>query len=216
MSATTIRPARANDARFLAWVMLAASRSHVARGAWDLYVDGPDERVLALLERMATQEERSFCRWENFLVAEVDGTPAAGLSGYAPREPGMLDPDPAIAAAARAVLGWGEVERRRADTRLAEFVTCLAPTPPDVWVVEWVATLPAFRRRGLVRDLLLAIMDRGRRRGHASSQIMVLIGNTSAQAAYARAGYRVADEKRHPDFARALGCPGIARMTREL
>ena len=79
-----------------------------------------------------------------------------------------------------------------------------------------MATHPEFRRRGLVHELLTAAMDVGRDRGHVESQIMVLIGNTPAQCAYERAGYRVVDEKRHPEFARAMGCPGIARLTRTL
>ena len=214
--ATRIRPATAADAPFLAWVMLAASRSHVPRGAWDLHVDGPDARVLAFLERMAVQPAPSFCRWEPFLVAEVDGRPAAALSGYAAREPGMLDPTPAIEVASRAVLGWGTDELAASGRRLAPFLTCVVEPPRDAWAIEWVATHPDFRRRGLVHELLLAVMDVGRGRGHTDSQILVLIGNTPAQCAYERAGYRVVDEKRHPEFARVVGCPGIACLTRTL
>src|SRR4029453_1935525 len=102
--ATSIRQARAGDASFLAWVMLAASRSHVRRGAWDLHVDRPERDVLAFLERMAAQSQPSFCRWEGFLVAEVDGTPAAALCGYTIRDAGMHDPTPAIAAASKVTL----------------------------------------------------------------------------------------------------------------
>ncbi|MGH7893744.1 MAG: GNAT family N-acetyltransferase [Candidatus Binatia bacterium] len=213
---TRIRSATAADAPFLAWVMLTASRSHVSRGAWDLYVDGPDARVLAFLERLATQPEPSFCRWRNFLVADVDGAPAAALSGYLPRDPGMLDPEPAIAVAGRVALGWDPPAMRAADARVASFLTCISAPAPDAWAVEWVATRPEFRRRGLVHELLLVILDAGRARRLTRSEIMVFIGNSPAQGAYERAGYRVVDEKRHADFARAVGCPGIARMTREL
>ena len=214
--ATVVRPATIADSAFLAWVMLAASRSHVPRGAWDLYVDGPEASVLALLQRMAVQEIPSFCRWQNFLVAEVDGVPAAGLSGYRANDPGMENPDPAIVAAARRVLGWGEAQMRAADARLLDFLTCVSVPAPDVWAIEWVATRPEFRRRGLVHDLLLAVMDVGRRRRLVRSQILVLIDNTPARCAYERAGYTFVDEKRHPDFQRSMGCPGIARLVREL
>jgi ribosomal protein S18 acetylase RimI-like enzyme len=214
--ATSIRPARPGDAAFLAWVMLAASRSHVRRGAWDLHVGGSDARVLAFLERMAVQAERSFCRWDGFLVADVDGTPAAALSGYTVRDPGKHDPTPAIVSASRAALGWGNAELLAANARLAPFLTCVTEPPADAWAVEWVATRPEFRRRGLVHELLLAVMDVGRSRGHRESQILVLIGNTAAQCAYERAGYCIVGEKRHPDFARAMDCPGIAQLTRTL
>jgi translation initiation factor 4G len=214
--ATSIRPARPGDVKFLAWVMLAASRSHVPRGAWDLHVDGPEDRVLTFLERMAGQPERSFCSWDSFIVAEVDGTPAAGLAGYSTRDAATLDPMPAVAAASRAALGWNAREIAAAAARLVPFLTCVIEPPPETWAVEWVATRPEFRRRGLVHELLLAVMDRGRAHDLRRSQILVLIGNTPAQCAYERAGYEVVGEKRHPDFARVMGCPGIAQLTRRL
>ena len=39
-----------------------------------------------------------------------------------------------------------------------------------------------------------------------------MIGNTSAQYAYERVGFRIVSEKRHPDFEAAIGCPGLAKM----
>jgi ribosomal protein S18 acetylase RimI-like enzyme len=162
------------------------------------------------------QDVRSFCRWEGFLIAEVDGAPAAGLSGYSSTDPAMANPDPAIADAGHAVLGWGPAEQQAAGERLGPFLTCVLEPPRDTWVVEWVATRPELRRRGLVHELLLAVMDAGRRRGFTRSQIMVFLENTSARCAYERAGYAFVDDKRHPDFARLMGCPGIARLTREL
>jgi len=213
---TTIRPATAADEAFLAWVILTASRSHLPLGAWDHFLDAPEADVLAFLARMVGQPEPSFCRWEGFLVAEVDGEPAAGLCGYAAGDPGMANPDPAIAAAAKATFGWDAVALQRADARLAAFVTCVSTVPADTWAVEWVATRPTFRRRGLVHELLLAVMDVGRQRGFRRSQIMVLVGNTAAQCAYERAGYVFANDKRHPDFERLMGCPGIGCLTREL
>ena len=211
-----IRPAVVADAPLLAWVMLEASRGHVARGAWDVWAGDDEPRTLRLLERLAVQEVPSFCRFDGFLVAEIDGVPAAALSGYDPAAPGMGDPDRAIASAAEHVLSWGPAERAAADQRLAPFMTCITVPPPAVWIVEWVATRPAFRRHGLVHDLLRAVVEVGRRRGFDRSQITLFIGNTAAESAYARAGYGVADQKRHPAFERLLGVPGLVRMVRDI
>jgi len=211
--ATRIRPATAADAEFVAWVILAASRSHLPLGAWDHYVGGDEARVLAFLHHMVTQDVQSFCRWDGFLVAEVDGVPAAGLSGYSSSDPAMAEPTPALVAASRA-LGWSDAELEAAGIRLGPFLACVIDPPRDTWVVEWVATRPAFRRRGLVHELLLAVLDAGRRRGFARSQIMVLIGNTAARCAYERAGFSYADEKRDRDFERLMHCPGIERLLR--
>jgi ribosomal protein S18 acetylase RimI-like enzyme len=128
----------------------------------------------------------------------------------------MANPDPAIAAASRVALGWGDRELQAAGGRLAAFLACVTEPPPDTWVIEWVATRPEFRRRGLVHDLLLAVLDVGRQRGFGRSQIMVFIDNTAARCAYERAGFGFVDEKRDPDFARLMGCPGISRLLRDL
>ncbi len=75
---TRIRPATAAEVPFVAEVIALAARSHLPRGAWDLLVDdeaaGRDFRL-----RVAAAEPRGFTRWSGFLVAAVDGRPAAGL-----------------------------------------------------------------------------------------------------------------------------------------
>ena len=52
------------------------------------------------------------------------------------------------------------------------------------------------------------------RGGTQRTKLAVLIGNTPAQRAYESVGFRVADEKTHADFERAVGCPGIRRLLR--
>jgi len=99
---------------------------------------------------------------------------------------------------------------------VAPFVTCLPEDREGVWIVEFVATLPEYRRHGLVNGLLLAMLDRGRERGYRGAQISVLIGNTPAERAYEKVGFRTTREKRDAAFAEAMGCPGIATMTQDL
>ena len=67
---------------------------------------------------------------------------------------------------------------------MAVFLGCLPEDAPGSWIVEWVATAPRHRGRGLVQDLLAAEFDAGRQRGHELSQIMILSGNLPAQRAY--------------------------------
>jgi ribosomal protein S18 acetylase RimI-like enzyme len=82
-------------------------------------------------------------------------------------------------------------------------------------VVESVATLPEYRRRGLTDSLMREILEIGRARGHRIAQLTILIGNVAAQSAYEKAGFTVRDEKRHPDFEAALCAAGFMRMVRE-
>ena len=211
---TKIRPATEADAPFIAWVQQEAARSHLPYGFWDLAFIGPDEWRLPLIERIVRAEARSFCHWSRFLVAEVDGEPAAGLSGY--DTPAVTAGELLFAAMEEAftAVGWSELQAGALQERIVPFLTCIPEAADDDWVVEWVATRPAHRGKGLVKALLQEILARGAARGHARSQIAVLIGNTAAQRAYESAGFRVVDEKTSPSFEATFGCPGIRRMLR--
>jgi ribosomal protein S18 acetylase RimI-like enzyme len=213
MPDVTIRPARADDAPFLAWVMLAASRSHLRRGAWDLTFDGSDEVCLGHLRTMLLAEPPTFCHHQGFAVAEVDGRPAAALAGYDPGR--VAEPGAAVNDALRRA-GWSEAQVAASDARFAPFLTCVPDQRPGVWVVEWVATRPEHRRRGLVDALLGEMLAAGRRQGYRHAQISVLIGNTAAEHAYAKAGFMLERDRRHPAFEAAMGCPGIAQLGRAL
>src|SRR5262249_453316 len=198
-----IRPATRDDATFLAWVMLTAARSHLARGIWDVVLDSEEARRLRYLERLALTQTRSWSHSSRFLVAAVNGEPAAALCGYDPHEAGA----PALLPAMNEVadeLGWGEAQRPALAQRLAPIATCVSAEAEVAWIIGNVATRPEFRRHGLVDALLWEILDRGRQKGHRLAQVSVLIGNTAAQRAYEKVGFRVADEKRHPAFEAAL------------
>jgi ribosomal protein S18 acetylase RimI-like enzyme len=216
MPVPTIRAARRDDAAFIAWVILAASRSHLPRGAWDLTIDGSDEDCLAFLERMVVHEPhglRTFCHWSRFLIAEVDGRAAAGLSGYDPAQ--VADVSEAIEHVLKE-LDWTAEDIAAGNARFVPFLTCVPEQPPGMWIVEWVAARPEFRRRGLVDALLNEVLTDGRRRSYERAQIGVLIGNTPAERAYLKAGFRPDVERRHPDFEALMGCPGISQLRRSL
>lgn len=210
--ALEIRPARETDSPFIAWVQQEAARSHLPQGFWDIAFPGPEPDRLRIIGRIGTAAARSFCHWSGFLIAEVDGKPAAGLSGY--EKPSLAAGQLLGAAMTEAfdAEGWTAEQRESMGMRVAPFMTCIPDTPEEAWVLEWVATRPEYRGQGLIRALLTEIIARGRQRGHEILQVCVLIGNTPAQRAYEGAGFRVADEKRHADFETAIGCPGIRRL----
>jgi translation initiation factor 4G len=110
--------------------------------------------------------------------------------------------------------GWNEARIGALSQRLAPFLTCAPEQPDDTWIVEWVATRPAHRGKGLTKALLDRILAAGRERGFTQFQIGVLVGNTPAQRAYEGVGFTVVDEKTHPDFEATFGTPGIRRMQR--
>jgi ribosomal protein S18 acetylase RimI-like enzyme len=211
-----IRSARSDEVPFLAWVVLAAGRSHVATSFWDLLLARPgDTEVGRLLEQLLRAPSRSWWHPAHFLVAERAGEPAAALSGFAPDDPGVEAP-PAAVRRALAAHGLAGGDAAAAFARAAPFLTCTLEPSPGAWVVENVATRAAHRRRGLADGLLEAILDAGRARGHELAQLTLFLGNAPAQRVYERHGFRIVAERRHPEFEAAVGCPGLARMERRL
>src|ERR1700676_5217219 len=75
----TIRPARIEDAGFIARNILAAQRGHRPRGWFDIALDRPEAECIAFIERLATARRQSWWHVSQFIIAEVEGEPAAAL-----------------------------------------------------------------------------------------------------------------------------------------
>jgi len=193
---------------------MLASRGHLRRGVWDLIAGGSEQNCLDYLRRLALAEPVSLCHYSSFIVAEHDGRPAAALCGFDPRAGGWQVLGDAMQNVQRQK-GWTQADEKASADRSQPVWKCTFDTLEGAWVIESVATLPEFRRRGLVDSLMAEILEAGRARSHRIAQLTILIGNVAAQRAYEKAGFSVMDEKRHPDFEAALGSPGFIRMVRD-
>lgn len=211
-SLPSIRAAQLSDIPFLVWVMETAGRSGRNYGLIDTLVpESPQERH-DLVAQLAVTEPRSLFHYRNFLVAEIDGVPVGGLSGYYTPEVHSEH----YRAALKKVLdarGWPESRRAAMAERMTRFVSCFPGLLEEAWVVEWVAVKPEYRRRGIINALLRAIIEQGI---HTTPcrviQIAVLIGNTPAYNAYFKAGFTYFDEKCSPEFEREFQAKGMARL----
>ncbi len=202
-------------AGFLAWVMLTAHRSHLEQGLWDFVAGGSQAQCLRYLEALAVTEQAHWAHYSTFIVAQVDGRPASALCGYFEAEHGTPSLVEGMSEANR-VVGRSEQDHAAGWQRAGSIVLVAPEHSPGVWIVEHVATLPEYRRRGLVDRLLTEILDRGRARGATIADIAVLIGNDPAQRAYEKAGFQVTGEKRHPEFEAVYKCPGIRSLSLDL
>ncbi len=74
-----VRPATEDDLHFLARLVLCASRSHMAIGFYDVMLpNASEEDILAILRQWIATPVGGYLDWSNFVIAEVDGQPAAG------------------------------------------------------------------------------------------------------------------------------------------
>lgn len=209
MSDVSIRRATPADAPFLSWIAIAAARSHVPRGFWDVLAGDDSDRCQELLEQLILADAPSWWHWSGFWVAEREGRPGAALSGFDPAR--LVAPDVAVPAAAQAA-GFGRAALAEAFARCSPLFSCMHEPSPGAWVVESVATRPEARGAGLGAALVAHVLAEGRAHGHALAQLSLMIGNASAQRLYERHGFAVAAEKRSPAFEATLGCAGLAQM----
>ena len=213
--APRIRRGTSDDARFLAWVMLSASRAHRTRGLWEVIIGSDEAGCLDYLRRLAIGRPRSLYHCENFLIAEVAGQPAAALCGFQVGDAWKIVSD-AMANVQRD-LGWTEADAAASYQRVAPIWS--ACRPPDVgadFVIENVATVPAQQRRGLMSALIDATLRAATARGCKLAEITTYIGNDAALRAYEKCGFQTRDEKRCAQAEKILGVPGFVRLTRQL
>jgi ribosomal protein S18 acetylase RimI-like enzyme len=184
-------------------------------GIWDLIISQPEDKCLTFLEMLTLQEPRHMCYYMEFLVAEVGGHPAAALEGFDPVNNGEATVAEPMDTVCRK-MGLTEQDMAAGQQNLVAFMTCHPDFAEGAWVVEHVATRPEYRRRGAVSKLLEAVLGEGRKQGFHLAEVSFYIGNTPAERAYRKAGFKYADEKRHPDFEALIGCPGMVRLLRDL
>jgi ribosomal protein S18 acetylase RimI-like enzyme len=210
----TIRPARHEDAGFIARNILAAQRGHRPRGWFDIALDWPEPQCLAFVERVATAQRQSWWHVSQFIIAEVEGEPAASLCAL-----------PVVGARAAAVSAIeevaGEMGLNAPDLasifRRGKYTAeCWVQGGDGDWLVEHVASLPAHRGRGLAQALIQHALAAGKAAGFERASITFLIGNEAAERCYAKAGFVFAEEKRDPAFETLIGAPGFRRFARAI
>lgn len=209
----TIRPAEEKDAAFVGWASFVAARGHLARGWFDIVLQRPEPFCLEFCARLARAKARSWWHWSLFTIAEVDGAPASALCGFG--DESVYRASGAAMAEAANALSIPEAEQQQFWPRGAFIISCTT-SEPGAWTIENVATLPAQRGRGLVQQLLAHEFERARAAGVHRAQISYLIGNEPAERAYLQASFTFGEEKRTPEFAAAMGVPGLKRLTRDI
>jgi len=207
-----IRPAGLDDSGFIARNILASQRGPRPRGWFDIALGWAEPRCLAFVAQVATAETRSWWHVSHFMIAEVDGVPAAALCALPATGTGV-DARAAIAEVAEK-LGLGAPALAAVFRRGAYSANCWVQGGEGDWLIEHVASLPAYRGRGLVQALIAHALAAGRKAGFTRASISFLIGNDAAERCYARAGFSLAEEKRDPAFEALIGAPGFRRFAR--
>ncbi|WP_420349143.1 GNAT family N-acetyltransferase [Pelagibius sp.] len=181
------RAAVAADVPFLARTEFEASLPPFGRSFWDDLLQDSGSDTMLFLEAVLREGASSWGAVEDFIVFEVETTPAAACAVFAPDEraaqgPLNLDRLDRVAGA----LSW-----------TSETTAAFRAAYQGIWsrgvdflkpqaelIVESVAVAPGFRGQGLGDALMRAAFDKAREKGAASLGIMVIHGNNAAKALY--------------------------------
>jgi translation initiation factor 4G len=195
--------------------MEEADRGHTGIGSWDIVFAGSEERRLDALARLAVAEPRSHLHWSKFIVAEVDGRPAAAAAGYVPAEtPRELLLEAAARANIEDALHANLVGEGGSGAWSREYFG--VELPGDTLRVEWVYTAPDYRGRGFCSRLLSRLLDAARERGLTTAHVATYIGNEPAIATYVRVGFEPFAECRHIDYKLRFRAAGLVFLRRAL
>ena len=209
---TLIRPVRPDESGFIARNILASQRGPRPRGLFDIALGWPEPQCLAFVAQVATAETRSWWHVSQFMIAEVDGEPAAALCALPATGTGVAARAAIAEVAGKTGLSASELG---AIFRRGTYASgCWVQGGEGDWLIEHVASLPAYRGRGLVQALIAHALAAGRKAGFTRASISFLIGNDPAERCYARAGFAFAEEKRDPAFEALIGAPGFRRFAR--
>jgi GNAT superfamily N-acetyltransferase len=212
--APEIRPGRADDAAFIARTILMAQRGPQPSGWFDIALAQDEPEVLDFIARLAVARPRSWYHVSQFLIAEVDGKPAAALCAMPSRE--TRDTMRAALEEVAGAAGINDADLAAIYTRGAYARGCWIQGGETDWLIEHVASHPAARGRGLVQALIARALSAGRTAGFSRASISFLIGNDAAERCYARAGFSFAEEKRDGAFEALTGSPGFRRFARAI
>ncbi|WOH51753.1 N-acetyltransferase [Bradyrhizobium sp. sBnM-33] len=213
-SAVTVRPARPEDAGFIARNILSSQRGPFPRGWFDIALGWDEPQCLSFVECIAIAPAQSWWHITQFIVAEVEGEPAASLCAL-PAEGTEAAARAAIREVATAI-GLSATDLKAIFRRGTYGANCWVQGGEGEWLIEHVATLPAYRGRGLVQALIDHALAAGRAAGFERASISFLIGNEAAERCYAKAGFAFAEEKRDPAFEAITGSPGFRRFVRAM
>jgi ribosomal protein S18 acetylase RimI-like enzyme len=209
--ASVIRQGRPDDAAFIAHIVLLSQRGPRPLGWFDFALDQPEPQVRDFLTRLAVAKPRSWYHVSQFLIAEVDGKPAAALCAMPSRETRDTMRSAIEDVALAAGISAADIFVRGSYAR-----GCWVQGGEEDWLIEHVATLSEYRGRGLVQVLIDHALAAGRLAGFERASISFLIGNAAAERSYAKAGFSFAEEKRDASFEALTGSPGFRRFARAI
>lgn len=181
-----IRKATKEDIPFLAGIILLAESTGNEITSYTKMFGMTDEELQPMIEKSITNDMKGHpLTYHTYLVATVDGAPAAAISVYTEGEFG--DSNHLMTGAL--MNGFDRKKIGPAFAFLKEHAYLNIPKTRNTLQIDCVATLPEFRGQGLLKQLVNEAERMAADAGIRELQIQVWKKNEGAVSAYGKLGY---------------------------
>ena len=203
----TIKQASADDASFLAQMILQSSRAGKKDGLFDLLFGTDDDKiVLEKLEKLTQTQAKSHCHYKNFLIAQMDGKNVGTLCSYEPR----IATKEAFIAALKEIGCGDEINKP-----LEVVYDCSFDTNKSRLMFDFMEELEGFIDVGVLKALMQKSLLSARLKGYRIVQTIVEIGSLESELFYKKLGFEIVDKKECEEYRELFGRAGVMLMAME-
>lgn len=202
-----IRKATTQDAPFLAEMILQSSRSGKKECLFDLLFETKDDKqILKKLEALTTTAAKSYCHFDNFLIAELDGQKVGSLCTYEPR----IATKQAFKDALVEVGCSEEVLEI-----LEELHECDFDLNNRTLMFDFMEEADHFRDVGVLKALMQKSLLTARLKGYRIAQSIVEIGSLETIYSYKKLGFKEVQTKECEFYREKFGRAGLMLLAVE-
>jgi ribosomal protein S18 acetylase RimI-like enzyme len=205
----TIRPASEEDEGPVAELIYLAALANARVCPLDVMFKAAREQVLEKIALMFQNVEDNLYHYSRCLL--TDDKVASSLYSNTTANDLM-----SVWRRTLGGMGHSDIEMLAMVWRMRSYYRVKPTLQRDGLVIDNVATLPEFRRKGLVHLLFGRARGFAREKGFPRMELECQVGNTAALNAYEKEGFVVAQVKTHPSWERTFGTPGVMRMRLDL
>lgn len=202
-----IRKAVAEDAPFLAQMMLQSSRAGKKYGIFDLLFETNDDAaVLKCLESLAVIGKNQHCHFSNFLIAEIDAQSVGCLCSYEPR----------IATREAFVEALKEVGCcENTEEKLEVLDLCGFEKNSRILMFDFMEEIEGFIDVGVLKALMQKSLLNARLKGYRLGQTVVEIGSLETLLYYKKLGFKEVEQKQCELYKEKFGRTGLVLLSIE-
>lgn len=202
-----IRKASAEDADFLATMILQSTRAGKKLGLFDVIFDAKnDEELLQSIAKLTQTNAKNHCHYSNFLIAQLDGVDVGSLCSYEPR----IATKQTFIDALKEVGCSADVSQR-----LEVFYGCTFESNTRTLMFDFMEEREGFIDVGVLKELMQKSLLNARLKGYRIAQAIVEMGSLDTEMYYKKLGFKRTSQKECESYQEVFGRLGLVLFSIE-